>query len=378
MDYAGRLKRIREEMTGLGVDLLYLTRGANLWYLSGVRRRGAELTDHNAYGDYVCGAYLTRDTITLVGPRMGGASWRAEAEGKPYITDVIIFDEHRDPADVQKEVLMRHNPRHIMVDDRTWALTTETMKRNVPRAEFSLAGPVISKMRMIKDAEEIEAMKAAARLTDKVYAETLEVLKSGVTETRVEKEIDRLYAEHGAEQNSFVSAVRFRSPKKPSGTAPPHKRKLSKGDTVSFDFGCLLDGYANDFGRTAFCGKPPAEVEKIHATVMESQARGIELMKDGAITAQELDREARAIIEKAGYGDCFTHRLGHGIGVTVHEPPFLYIPDDTVLRKGMTFTIEPSILLPKSWSARVEDVVLVTGKGGEPFTKYHKDLTIVD
>jgi Xaa-Pro aminopeptidase len=111
---------------------------------------------------------------------------------------------------------------------------------------------------------------------------------------------------------------------------------------------------------------------------MESQTRGIEMMTDGAITAQELDREARAVIEKAGYGDCFTHRLGHGIGVTVHEPPFLYIPDDTVLRKGMTFTVEPSILLPKSWSTRVEDVVLVTGKGGEPFTKFHKELTLVD
>jgi Xaa-Pro aminopeptidase len=378
MDYAGRLGRIRQEMAKQRVDLLYLTRGANLWYLTGVKRRGAELTDHNAYGDYVCGAYLTQDTITLVGPRMGGASWRAEAEGKPYITEVVIFDEHRDPADVQKEVLKRHNPRHIMVDDRAWAQTTETIKRNIPRVEFSLTGSVLSKMRMIKDAEEIEVMKAAARLTDKVYAETLEVLKSGVTETGVEKEIDRLYAAYGAEQNSFVTAVRFRSPKKPSGTAPPHKRKLSKGDTVSFDFGCLLDGYANDFGRTAFCGKPPTEVEKIHATVMESQTRGIEMMTDGAITAQELDREARAVIEKAGYGDCFTHRLGHGIGVTVHEPPFLYIPDDTVLRKGMTFTVEPSILLPKSWSTRVEDVVLVTGKGGEPFTKFHKELTLVD
>ncbi len=365
-------------MTRRGVDLLYLTRGANLWYLTGVRRRGAELTDHNAYGDYVCGAYLTQDKLTLVGPRMGGSGWRAEADGKPYVTEVLIFDEHRNPADVQKEVLRRHNPRQVMVDDRAWAQTIDTIKRNIPNVELSLAGPVIFEMRMIKDAEEIEAMKAAARLTDKVYAETLEYLRSGVTEAGVEKEIDRLYAAYGAEQNSFVTAARFRSPKKPSGLAPPHKRKLEKGDTVSFDFGCLLEGYANDFGRTAFCGNPPTEVEKIHAIVMESQAKGIEKMVDGSITAQELDNEARIIIEKAGYGDYFMHRLGHGIGVTVHEPPFLYIPDDTVLREGMTFTVEPSILLPQSWSARVEDVVLVTKRGGEPFTKFHKDLTIVD
>ena len=265
-----------------------------------------------------------------------------------------------------------------MVDDRAWAQTLTAIKRNIPTAELSLAGPIIFEMRMIKEAEEIAAMKAAGRLTDKVYTETIDYLKSGVTETGVEKEIDRLYASYGAEQNSFVTAVRFRSPKKPSGTASPHKRRLEKGDSVSFDFGCLLDGYANDFGRTAFCGKPSIEVEKIHTTVMESQARGIQKMVDGAITAEELDREARGVIEKAGYGDYFTHRLGHGIGVTVHEPPFLYRPDNTVLKANMTFTVEPSILLPQSWSARVEDVVLVTASGGEPFTKYHKELTIVD
>ena len=309
---------------------------------------------------------------------MGGSAWKTEAEGKTYITEVIIFDEHRDPVDVQKEVLSRHNPHHIMVDDRAWHQTLTAIKRNIPTAELSLAGPIIFEMRMIKELEEIAAMKAAGRLTDKVYTETIDYLKSGVTETGVEKEIDRLYASYGAEQNSFITAVRFRSPKKPSGTASPHKRRLEKGDSVSFDFGCLLDGYANDFGRTAFCGKPSTEVEKIHTTVMESQAIGIQKMVDGAITAEELDGEGRGVIEKAGYGDYFTHRLGHGIGVTVHEPPFLYRPDNTVLKANMTFTVEPSILLPQSWSARVEDVVLVTESGGESFAKYHKELTIVD
>jgi Xaa-Pro dipeptidase len=90
-----------------------------------------------------------------------------------------------------------------------------------------------------------------------------------------------------------------------------------------------------------------------------------------------LDRVARDIIENQGYGECFVHRLGHGIGVTVHEPPFLYIPDETVLRSGMTFTVEPSILLPGSWSARVEDVVMVTDNGGIPFSHYSKELTVI-
>jgi Xaa-Pro aminopeptidase len=100
-------------------------------------------------------------------------------------------------------------------------------------------------------------------------------------------------------------------------------------------------------------------------------------MANGTITAQDLDKIARGIIEKAGYGPYFGHRLGHGIGVTVHEPPYLYIPDDTLLRTGMCFTIEPSILLPNSWSARVEDVVMVTPNGGVPFSNYSKELITI-
>jgi Xaa-Pro aminopeptidase len=381
MDFKSRLERAREEMKRRDIDLMYLTRGANLWYLAGVKRKGPELTDSNAYGDYICGAYIgAEDGFVLVGPRMGGAGWKAEAEGKPYIDDVTIFDEQRKPIDVQKELLTRFKTPHntIALDDRTWAESTLTLKKNNSKLKFSLANEIIAPMRMIKDADEIKAMKEAAHLTDKVFAETIKFLHSGVTESSVEKEIDRLYAAHGAEQTSFVTSVRFRSPKKPSGTAPSNKRKLEKGDSVSFDFGCLLNGYANDFGRAAFCGTPPEEMEKIHDLVMDSQAAGIEKMVDGKINAQDLDKVSRGVIERTGYGECFTHRLGHGIGVTVHESPFLYIPDKTLLREGMTFTVEPSILLPKSWSARVEDVVLVTKKGGEPFTKYHKELSLVD
>jgi len=100
-------------------------------------------------------------------------------------------------------------------------------------------------------------------------------------------------------------------------------------------------------------------------------------MVSGTITATQLDRVARRIIERAGYGEGFVHRLGHGIGVTVHEPPFLYQPDETLLVSGMTFTVEPSIHLPEGYWCRVEDVVMVTEKGGLPFSNFHKELTVI-
>ncbi|MFB0543705.1 MAG: M24 family metallopeptidase, partial [Candidatus Bathyarchaeia archaeon] len=248
-----------------------------------------------------------------------------------------------------------------------------------PRSEFSIASEIIAPMRMIKDKDEVDVMKKAGEITDKVYGKVVDSLKRGQTEYDVACEVDYQFKKHGVSYTSFVTGVRFRSPKHPWSLSSPRSspRVLEEGDTISFDFGAVYEGYCSDFGRTVYVGNPPAQVKKIHDKVMEAQAAAIEKMIDGTITAQELDRLARNIIEKAGYGPNFTHRLGHGIGVTVHEPPFLYIPDDTLLRSGMTFTVEPSILLQNSWSARVEDVVMVTDKGGVPFSNYHKELTII-
>jgi D-alanyl-D-alanine dipeptidase len=381
MDYKRRLSRARKEMRARGVDLMYLRRDANLWYLAGIRRRGPELTDHNTYGDYVQGAYIgAEEGFVLVGPRMGGTAWINEAEGKPWVDDVRIIDESETPEKVLEEVLKGFDVKGgVMVAERAWVHAGLLIQRNLPGTEMSLASDIIAPMRMIKDDDEIALMKKAGKITDKVYGEVVKYLKVGLKEEDVAHEVDYQFTKHGSQQNSFVTGVRFRSPKRPWTLFGPRStsRKLEEGDTISFDFGGVYKGYCSDFGRTVYVGDPPAKVREIHETVMAAQAAAIERMVDDTITAEGLDMVARGLIEEKGYGECFVHRLGHGIGVTVHEPPFLYIPDKTVLRTGMTFTVEPSILLPSSWSARVEDVVMVTEEGGVPFSNYHKDLTII-
>jgi Xaa-Pro aminopeptidase len=381
MEFKGRLSRAREEMRARGVGLMYLRRGANLWYLAGIQRRGPELTDHNTYGDYVQGAYIgAEEGFVLVGPRMGGTGWVNEAEGKPWVDDVRIIDESETPEKVLEEVLKGFDVKGgVMVDERAWAHAGLLIQKNLPGTEMSLASDIITPMRMIKDEDEIALMKKAGEITDKVYGEVVKYLKVGLKEEDVAHEVDYQFTKHGSQQNSFVTGVRFRSPKRPWTLFGPRStsRKLEGGDTISFDFGGVYKGYCSDFGRTVYVGDPPAKVREIHDTVMAAQAAAIERMVDGTITAEGLDRVARGLIKDAGYGECFVHRLGHGIGVTVHEPPFLYIPDDTVLRTGMTFTVEPSILLTGSWSARVEDVVMVTEEGGVPFSNYHKELTTI-
>ena len=382
MDFKGRLERVRAQMKEKGIGLMYLRRGANLWYLTGIKRSGASLTDHNHYGDYVTGAYIGADSgFTLVAPRMGGSGWQSQAEGKPWVEDVLILDESERPKDMMKRVLdgFKLKGTGICIEERAWAHTTLLLSELEPKSRVTNANELIEPMRMIKDKDEIALMKKAGEITDKVYGKVVDYLKVGVYEYDVAHEVDYQFTKNGAEQNSFVTGVRFRSPKHPWSLGGPRNgpRKLEEGDTISFDFGCVYKGYCSDFGRTVYVGAPPAKVKEIHDKVMESQAAAIEKMIDSTITATGLDIVARSIIEDAGYGENFVHRLGHGIGVTVHEPPYLYRPDETLLRTGMTFTIEPSILLFGSWSARVEDVVMVSEKGGVTFSNYHKELTTI-
>ena len=383
MDYVGRLGRAREEMKKRGMALMYLRRGADLWYLAGVSRAGPEFTDHNTYGDYIQGAYIGAEGgFTLVAPRMGSAGWTIQAEGKPWIEDVRIVDEGERPRDVMKDVLngFRLRGKGVCLEERAWAHTALLFRELLPYSRLSNAGEVLEPMRMIKDGDEVALMRKAGEITDKVYGEVVDTLRVGVSELEVANEIDYRFRLHGAEQSSFVTAVKFRSPKHPWGlwgSGGPEPRLLEEGDTISFDFGCVYQGYCSDFGRTVYVGDPPEKLRRIHDVVVEAQAAAIKRMVDGDVTATQLDSVARGIVQRAGYGPNFVHRLGHGIGVTVHEPPYLYLPDDTVLKKGMTFTVEPSILLFGEWSSRVEDVVMVTAKGGVPFSNYPKELTTI-
>ncbi|MBT3283694.1 aminopeptidase P family protein [Candidatus Bathyarchaeota archaeon] len=382
MDYEGRLSRVREAMRERGIALMYLRRGANLFYLTGIKRKGPELTDNNSFGDYIHGAYITlTGGITILAPRMGASGWKKQAEGKPWITRVKILDESERPKEILREVIGQLNMRGkgVAIEERAWAHTVLLFRQVMPYSKLSNASEIIEPMRMIKDSDEIEVMKKAGEITDRVYGKVVDGLERGQSEIDVANAIDYEFRKQGADYNSFVTGVRFRSPNHPwiLGESPDKPRLLEDGDTISFDFGCVYDGYCSDFGRTVYVGEPPAKVQEIHDLVMTAQGTAIEQMKEGELTCEQLDSVARGIIERGGYGENFVHRLGHGIGLTVHEPPYLYIPDKTMLQEGMTFTVEPSILLFGEWSARVEDVVLVTKTGGETFSNFHKELTTI-
>jgi Xaa-Pro aminopeptidase len=382
MNYKHRLDQVRNKMVEKGIGMMFLGYGTDLWYLAGFNRRQPNQTDSNAYGDYVSGAYIGAEGgFTIVAPRMGGSFYEKEAEGKPWVDEVRIVDESQRPRDVLAEVVKRFHleGKGIAMDDHAWVQTGLALQSSLPENDISLASDLIAPMRMIKDADEIVLMKEATQITDKAYEKIIDFLEIGVTEFDVAHELDYQFRKRGAEYPSFVTTIRFTRPGqgKVYGALKATDNVLTKGDAIAFDMGVCYRGYCSDFGRNVFVGQPPAEFCRIHDIVVEAQEKAVKAMVSGTITATQLDHVARTVIEKAGYGKAFTHRLGHGIGVTVHEPPYLYEPDETTLVSGMVFTVEPSIALSNSYSCRVEDVVMVTEKGGTLFSNFHKKLTIV-
>lgn len=368
LDFANRLEALRARMEEQKVGLMFLTPGANLFYLTGIPHRDHYRTDHNAYGDWAVGGYIgLKERVILTAPRMGGEYFVSQVEGKPWFEPVRIIDESEDPLEVMRQVVSRFDLKgwRVAIEDHAWAETVQAFRLLLPETEFVMASKLIAPMRMIKSEAELDLMRKAGQICDGALQEALARLQLGVTAWDIENEIDYQLGMMGADFNSFPTNVLFTNPLKDPGLSlRKAERRLEPGDAITFDFGCIYKGYASDFGRTAFAGEPPAEYLRMHSLVLEAQQAAMHAMKADQITAAQANAIARSVIEKGGYGPEFSHRLGHGIGVTVHEPPWLDVVDHTVLRAGMTFTVEPSIRIPNGYHNRVEDVVLVTPEGG--------------
>jgi Xaa-Pro aminopeptidase len=246
---------------------------------------------------------------------------------------------------------------------------------------FTSTADLITPLRMIKDEEELAIMRRGAQACDAVFAGIVPKLRVGMTEVEVFMEVERLMLQHGAEGSSFVTGVMITGGAAPiaetfEGVTRAGAVDIQPGRVVAFDLGVVLDGYASDFGRTVFVGDPPADLARIHELVMASQAAGNAALRPGARTV-DVDRAARRVIEDAGYGKEFFHRLGHGIGVDVHEPPFLAEGDPGIVESNMCFTVEPSVWIPDRCFIRVEDIVVAAPNGGYSLNQAPRSLHVI-
>jgi Xaa-Pro dipeptidase len=261
----------------------------------------------------------------------------------------------------------------IGVNDGVRAVDILDIKANTG-IEFVNGSNILERMRLIKTSEEQEFLKKAAVIADWVMGKIIEYIRPGLLERDISKKIEELFLEKNCEL-AFHSIVA-------SGpnTSRPHynkdNRKIDQQDVIILDIGCRYNGFCSDISRTVFVGQPTEEQLEIFDIVVRAN-KNAEMMVKPGVTAEEVDLVARNVIRNAGYGQYFLNRTGHGIGMAVHEGPYIKEKSNQILEPGMTFSIEPGIYIAGKYGMRVEDIVLVTENGREVLNKFSKEIIIV-
>ncbi|ASR39362.1 dipeptidase [Prauserella marina] len=361
-----RLDRARDAASDAGTDALLIAPGSDLRYLIG-----------QAVGSF-------ERLTALVVPASGAAPAlvlpKLEAPGYTDVptddlgVDVLTWVDGDDPYALVAGRLGK--PGRVAVSDTMAALHVLGLRDAIGSAEQTLAGPVIRELRMRKDAAEIAALRTAGAAIDRVHARMGEWLRPGRTEAEVGADIAAAIVAEGHTEAEFVIVGSG-----PNGASPHHDvsgRVIENGDVVVIDIGGpIAEGYNSDSTRTYAVGQPrDADVAGTYEVLRRAQRAAVEAVRPGA-TAQDIDAAARTIIAEAGFGEYFIHRTGHGIGLDVHEEPYIVGGNDLVLEPGMAFSVEPGIYQPGRWGARIEDIVVVTSDGMEPLNNRPHELVVL-
>ena len=382
MDFSNRLSKFQQIIAGKS-DLIFLPISADLQYLTGIPR---DIPNYGAVlhpGGWLEGIWIApNQTPVLTLTRMSAEFGALADEGQ---IEQRILGDFDDPIKLVTEVIQKfqlpEQPR-VGISDHTKGETIVGLQSILQQVTYLSATELLNPLRAIKSEEEIDAMRAAGRVTENAFAEVIKQLKIGMTELDIISEVDYQLRRNGALGPSFTTSLYNSGPNHPllfGKRLETWKRVLTKPVSILFDFGAAMpNGICYDFGRTVSFGEPEEELQRVYDLIMASQKAGIEAMKAGTITCAEVDAAARQVIVEAGYGETFRHRLGHGIGMDVHESPFLTASDNTVIQEGMMFTVEPSITQFNTFSARVEDVVVARPDGGEPLTNGFQSLIVID
>jgi Xaa-Pro dipeptidase len=330
-----RQAKLRAQAKARGLDALFVMPSTNLAYSANLAiGRSERLTAFLLFAD---------GPAVLLTPSFEEANHKRTA----VVDDVKTWQEDEDPVSLAGKLLT--SAKSLGVEGSTsYGTVTALSAATMARVEDATA--VFDALRMIKSEEEQGYIREAARRTNLAIEETHKRLRAGMSENEVARILEEEFGKQGVRGGGLVQFG-------PSA-AFPHgasaERKLAKGDPVLIDCGCKVRGYSSDITRTVSFGHPSDEFRKVYATVDRAQVAGIEALKAGA-AGEDVDRAARKVIEDAGYGKFFTHRLGHGLGMDGHEQPYLVRGNKRPLAAGNVETVEPGIYLPERFGVRIED-----------------------
>jgi Xaa-Pro aminopeptidase len=367
-DYSARRQRLSERMETEAVSVLFLAPSADLEYLTGVRRQIPNFGEASYAHGWVTGAFFRpgADPVFVV-PRMFAAfDLRERPNG-----ELVVVNETDDGGAIFERVARGLGATGtVAVGDRVWAETTLQLGRIFGSERLATGSRLVNELRRVKSREELDAMGQAIATVEAAMAATTPLVVPGVSMSELAEAVEHELRRAGSRCPSFTTHIFTGLGEEDFDSGESYGgRPIPEGTSVMFDFGGVVDGYCSDFGRTIFCGEPPDDYLEAYETMLAAQEAGRAAAGAG-VPARDVNAACRGPIEAAGLGEYFRHRMGHGIGMDVHERPFISSEELTPLQVGMTFTDEPSIIIPGRYSLRIEDIVVCDQGGGRILNSY--------
>lgn len=363
-----RLDKLNASLRAGGLDSVILNPGPTLSYLTGLNFHLMERP--------VVLFFAKDQTPALVLPELE----LQKVANLPYKLQVFSYSENPaewDAAFRKAAQSLNLDGKRIGVELRQLRLLEfRYVKNAAPEADFPDAGDVLAQLRLRKDKTEVEAMRRAVQIAQSALEATIPLIKIGMTEKELSAELVMQLFKHGSEPEMPFSPIVSSGPNSANPHASPSDRKLQAGDLLVVDWGAAHAGYISDLTRTFAVGEVDAEYGKIHKIVQEANAAGRAAAKPG-VPCADVDKAARDVIEKSGYGKYFTHRTGHGIGIEGHEDPYMRGDNMQLLEPGMAFTVEPGIYLAGKNGVRIEDNVVITESGADVLSDMPREMRVV-
>jgi Xaa-Pro aminopeptidase len=360
--YADRLARAQAELTSQDVDWLLIGISADLRYLTGHA------------------GHLSERLTLLMVPREGRPAVvvpRLEAPGfaaKRDLVDLLVWEETEAPTDHVARRVGDATGKTVAVGDHLFSVFLLRMQATMPKATWVSANDVMRPLRMRKDAHEVALMKDVGARTDEAWHEFIgSGPLSGLTERQALERLTTLTKARGVAEIWGLCASG------PNAASPHHQtgeRVIQPGDSVIFDWGGTLHGYFSDVTRTVHVGEPSDEFRRVYEIVLRANQATLDAVKPG-VPCEALDKAARDLISAEGYGPAFIHRVGHGLGLEVHEEPYLVAGNTLPLAPGMVFSDEPGIYLEDRFGVRIEDAVVCTDTGGARLNEATRELVVM-
>jgi Xaa-Pro dipeptidase len=363
-----RLQKLTASLLDSNLDAVILNPGPTLKYLSGI--------------DF---HLMERPVVLFVAPDKDPALVLPELELLkvdlfPYKVQAFAYGENPsewNDAFRKAAQALSLDGKRIGVEPRQLRLLEYShVKAGAPQAEFPDASDVLAELRLRKDKAEVDAMREAVRIAQDALEAVIPQIKIGMTERELASELVMQLLKHGSESEIPFAPIVSAGPNSANPHASPSERKLQAGDLLVIDWGAAHHGYISDLTRTFAVGEVDEEFKKIHAIVQEANAAGRAAANPG-VPCAGVDKAARDVIEKAGYGKYFTHRTGHGIGMEGHEAPYMRGDNMQLLEPGMAFTVEPGIYLTGRNGVRIEDNMVIMDDGAQSLSDMPRGIRVV-